>query len=77
MSYAGDYGETRIDVPAPEPRTSVDGHRYETARLTADITRGRCNDAMNGRGFADQVLVVADGRRVRGCGGERRPDWDQ
>ena len=77
MLYVGDYGETRIDVAAPEPRTSFNGHRYETARLTVDVTHGRCNDAMSGRGYADQVLVIAGGKSVRGCGGERRPEWDQ
>lgn len=76
MLYLGDYGETRIEVPAPAPRTSFNGHRYETPRLTVDLTHGRCNDAMSGVAYADQVLVIADGRSVRGCGGERRPEWD-
>ena len=41
-----------------------------------DVTHGRCNDAMSGHGFADQVMVIADGETYRGCGGERRTDWD-
>lgn len=77
IDYSGDYGETRINVPRPEPRTTFNGHRYETQRLTVDITHGRCNDAMSGHGFTDQVMVIADGKTVRGCGGTRRPDWDQ
>jgi uncharacterized membrane protein len=76
IDYVGDYGETRISVPRPAPRTTFNGHRYETQRLTVDVTHGRCNDAMSGFGFADQVMVIADGKTVRGCGGERRVDWD-
>jgi len=76
MSYTGDYGETRITVPRPDPRTTFNGHRYETPRLTVDVTHGRCNDAMSGHGYADTVSVTADGKTVRGCGGERRTDWD-
>lgn len=76
IEYSGDYGETRISVARPDPRTTFNGHRYETARLIVDITHGRCNDAMSGHGYADQVSIVADGRSFSGCGGERRPDWD-
>lgn len=76
MDYQGSYGEKRIAVAAPEPRTTLNGHRYETPRLIVDITHWRCNDAMSGFGFADTVMVVADGETYRGCGGERRPGWD-
>jgi len=76
LDYAGNYGEKKIDVPAPAPRTTFNGHRYETARLVVDITHVRCNDAMSGQGFADQVTVTADGETFKGCGGERRTDWD-
>ncbi len=76
IAYLGDYGETRITVPRPDPRPTFNGLRYETLRLTVDITYVRCNDAMSGHGYAHQVLVIADGKSVRGCGGERRPDWD-
>jgi uncharacterized membrane protein len=76
IDYVGDYGQTRISVPRPDPRTTFNGHRYETPSLTVDITHGRCNDAMSGRGFADQVMVIADGKTVRGCGGERHSEWD-
>lgn len=76
IDYSGNYGEKRISVAAPEPRTSFNGHRYETPRLIVDVTHMRCNDAMSGHGYADQVMVIADGETFRGCGGERRPDWD-
>lgn len=76
IDYLGDYGETRINVPRPDPRTSFNGHRYETQRLIVDVTRTSCNDAMSGHGYADTVIVIADGRTVRGCGGERQPQFD-
>lgn len=76
MDYVGDYGETRISVPRPDPRTTFNGHRYETQRLIVDISHGRCNDTMSGHGYADMVMVIADGTTLHGCGGERRPDWD-
>jgi heat shock protein HslJ len=76
IDYVGNYGEKRINVARPDPRTSFNGHRYETPRLVVDITNGRCNDAMSGHGFADTVVVIADGETYRGCGGERRPGWD-
>ncbi|HEX8257177.1 MAG TPA: META domain-containing protein, partial [Allosphingosinicella sp.] len=69
IDYRGNYGEKRIAVPRPDPRTTFNGHRYETPRLTVDVTHGRCNDAMSGHGYADQVVVIADGETYRGCGG--------
>ena len=76
IDYQGNYGEKRIRVPAPAPRTTFNGHRYETRRLIVDVTHGRCNDVMSGHGYSDQVMVIADGETYRGCGGQRRPDWD-
>ena len=76
IDYVGDYGDTRISVPRPDPRTTFNGRRYETERLIVDITYARCNDAMSGQGYEHQVMVIADGRTVRGCGGTRRPEWD-
>jgi len=46
------------------------------ARLIVDVTHGRCNDAMSGQGFSNKVMMIADGETYRGCGGERRTDWD-
>lgn len=76
IDYTGNYGEKRISVPRPEPRPSFNGRRYETKRLTVDITYTRCNDAMSGFGFEHQVLVLADGESFKGCGGARRSEWD-
>ena len=76
IDYVGDQGETRIRVPRPDPRTTFNGRRYEAGRVIVDITYGRCNDAMSGHGYEHQVMVTADQRTVRGCGGQRRTDWD-
>lgn len=76
IDYVGNYGEKHINVARPDPRTTFNGHRYETSRLIVDITHARCQDAMSGHGYADQVTVIADGETYRGCGGQRRPDWD-
>lgn len=76
IDYVGDYGETRISAPRPDPRPTFNGRRYETERLTVDVTYTRCNDTMSGHGYEHQVMVIADGTAVHGCGGERRPDWD-
>jgi len=76
MDYVGNYGEVRITVPRPDPRPSFNGRRYETQRLIVDVTYSRCNDAMSGHGYEHQVMVIADGRTFRGCGGRRRAEWD-
>ena len=76
MDYTGNYGDTRIAVPRPDPRPSFKGRRYVTQRLTVDLTYTRCNDAMSGRGYEHQVMVTADGETYKGCGGARRTDWD-
>jgi heat shock protein HslJ len=69
LYYDGDYGKTKIDVPRPEPRTTFNGHRYETARLTMDVTHSQCSDGMSDRLYEDSVTVTADGKTVKGCGG--------
>jgi uncharacterized membrane protein len=76
MDYQGNYGEKKIRVPAPAPTPTANGRRYETERLTIEITNSRCNDAMSGHGYSDQVKIVADGETYDGCGGARRTDWD-
>jgi heat shock protein HslJ len=70
MRYQGDYGETLITVPAPEPQAIPNGRRYETPRLTVIITHEACNDGMSDRHYPDTVSVTADGKAVRGCGGD-------
>lgn len=76
VDYTGDYGDTRIVVPRPDPRPIANGRRYETQRLTVQILHTRCNDVMSGHAYSDSVTVIADGTTVRGCGGQRRPEFD-
>jgi uncharacterized membrane protein len=76
IAYQGNYGEKKIQVPVPAEIKTANGRRYETERLTIEIKNGRCNDAMSGHGYSDQVTIVADGETYQGCGGERRTDWD-
>jgi len=76
IDYQGNYGETRIELPAPAPEKTPNGRRYVTDRLTVTIAYERCNDAMSGHGYAHKVTVTADGETYDGCGGERREDWD-
>lgn len=63
----------RFSVPVPPPRTTFNGHRYETDRLTLDVTHGECSDGMSDRRYADTVMVIVDGRTLRGCGGTILP----
>jgi uncharacterized membrane protein len=76
IAYSGKGGEKKIAVVRPEPEARLNGRRYESRRLAVDVTHSRCNDDVTGRGFEHQVLVIADGQTLRGCGGERREDWD-
>jgi heat shock protein HslJ len=76
IDYVGNYGEKKISVLRPDPRPSFNGRRYVTPQLDVDVTYSRCNDAMSGKGYEHQVMVTAEGATVKGCGGERRPQWD-
>ncbi|WP_188235928.1 META domain-containing protein [Sphingopyxis sp. LK2115] len=73
LNYAGDYGETMIAVPNPGAQAATGGKRYAAGRLTVDVTPGPCSDGMSDRRYADTVTVVADGKRVTGCGGDILP----
>ena len=73
LYYEGNYGETRITVPAPQGRPSFNGMRYVADRLTVDVTYASCTDDMSGKRFADTVTVLADGKEVKGCGGRALP----
>jgi heat shock protein HslJ len=58
----------------PETRATPTGRRYVTERLTVDIRPSVCNDGMSDYLYADTVIVVADGRTLNGCGGNRVPE---
>lgn len=73
LNYDGDYGETKIMVPNPGAKPSMNGERYVTDRLTVDITHAECSDGMSDRRYRDTVTVMADGKTVKGCGGKILP----
>ncbi len=73
LDYDGDYGETKIMVPNPGAKPSMNGERYVTDRLTVDITHAECSDGMSDRRYRDTVTVIADGKTVKGCGGKILP----
>lgn len=70
ITYVGDYGEVRIVEPTPRAIVAFAGEIYQTPRLNVNIVHGRCNDGMSDRLYSDKVEVVADGKKVSGCGGE-------
>lgn len=59
-----------VTVPTPRPIVGINGERYQTRRLTVDITHGRCSDGMSDRTYRDTVRVTVEGRTLNGCGGE-------
>jgi heat shock protein HslJ len=73
LDYQGNYGETKIKAARPEGRASFNGMRYVTDRLTVDITYATCTDDMSGERYSDSVLIVADGKEFKGCGGRILP----
>ncbi|MGQ2976797.1 MAG: META domain-containing protein [Sphingopyxis sp.] len=73
LNYDGDYGETKIMVPNPGAKPSMNGERYVTDRLTVDITHAECSDGMSDRRYRDTVTVIADGKTAKGCGGKILP----
>jgi heat shock protein HslJ len=70
IRYVGDYGRTRVTTTAPMPRPSFSGRRYQTPRITIDITRGDCSDGMSDRIYPERVMVTVGRKTVRGCGGD-------
>lgn len=71
-----DANRRQIRVPNPGARPSINGERYVTEQLIVDISHGACSDGMSDRRYADSVLVTANGRDYRGCGGLVLPPND-
>ncbi|MDZ3830680.1 MAG: META domain-containing protein [Sphingopyxis sp.] len=69
LNYHGDYGETKIAVPNPGARASMNGRAYVTDRLSVVVKHAPCSDGMSDRRYADTVRITADGKTVKGCGG--------
>ena len=73
LNYDGDYGATKIMVPNPGAKPSMNGRTYVTDRLSVVIKNAPCSDGMSDRRFADTVRVIADGKTLQGCGGAILP----
>ena len=73
LNYTGDYGETKIMVPNPGARPSMNGKAYMTDRLSVVIKHAACSDGMSDRRYADTGRVTADGKSLEGCGGKILP----
>jgi uncharacterized membrane protein len=71
IDFAGSDPQTLMRLVAPPPQPLPYGRRYTTERLTLEITSKPCNDARSGVGFSDTVVVLVDGYKHEGCGGER------
>lgn len=73
LNYDGDYGATKIMVPNPGAKRSLNGRTYVSDRLSVVIKNAPCSDGMSDRRFADTVRVIADGKTLHGCGGKILP----
>jgi heat shock protein HslJ len=60
---------TPVSVARPRPIIGFNGERYQSRRMTVDITHVECNDGMSDRTFKDTVTVTLGARTLRGCGG--------
>lgn len=73
IRYVGDYGNTRVTVPTPEPDIDSAGtivYHAQTAAhdLRVVIRETPCQDTMSGEEFTHSVTVMVGGREVQGCG---------
>src|SRR5262245_18003390 len=61
MTLLADYGNTRIEVPAPQPVTSAGRRKYTSnyngKDLTVSIFERRCTDTMSGMQHPNAVVV--------------------
>lgn len=73
LSFTGSDPQMLMRLVAPLPEALPYGRRYTTERLILEISSQPCNDAKSGVGFSETVIVVVDGYRHEGCGGERVP----
>jgi heat shock protein HslJ len=63
-----------FSVPAPAPAATANGRRYQTERITVDVTPWVCTDGMSDNLYADTVSARVDGTTLHGCGGGTVPE---
>lgn len=73
MEFVGNYGELRIEDAHIGAVVQGRHTRYVGPRLTVTVEEKRCDDTMVERSYRDTVMVVSDGRNLRGCGGPILP----
>lgn len=73
VEYVGDYGETKISGANVGVRTDANSATYINGRLKVTRVATACSDSMSGQRYRETVTVVADGKRLQGCGGGYLP----
>ena len=74
MTLVTDYGKVRQTVPTPPVQVTADGRRYATKAdgndVVVTISDRPCADDMSGMPYPETVVVLQDGRELKGCGGD-------
>lgn len=84
ITLLANYGQTRIVMPTAAPEVSMGARTYSAKdrnhSVTVTVSDQVCNDNMSGMPHPNTVVVVLDGKEMRGCGGDpaallRGPEW--
>ena len=74
MTFLANTGQTRLEVPTPAAETTSASKRYVAKTgghdLMVTIFDRTCTDTMSGMPYPNEVVVVFDGKQVKGCGGD-------
>ena len=74
MTFLANTGQTRIEAPTPAAETTTVFRRYVAKsgdhNLMVTIFDRSCTDTMSGMPYPNEVLVVFDGKQLKGCGGD-------
>ncbi len=65
-----DYGESRIEVPLPEPEINSEARTalWDAGELVLKVSGRRCRDSMSGEEFESTVVVTTKTQTLYGCG---------
>lgn len=74
MTLVTDYGKTKRTIPLPPAQMAAGGRVYAARAdgkdIMVTIIDRLCADAMTGMPYPETVMVQADGRELKGCGGD-------
>lgn len=62
-------GQQGLAVPAPPRQETPRGYRWQSPRITVEVTNEVCGDGMSMRVYPVDVKVMVAGQRLLGCGG--------